>query len=56
MLSPIPVTPGAAVAAAVVAEDGVVDADVVAVEVGEVVDHMTVAAAVVVVVVWRGGL
>ena len=43
-----------AVAAAVVAEDGVVDADVVAVEEGEVVDHMTVAA--VVVVVTRHGI
>ena len=41
-------------AVAVVAEDGVVDADVVAVEVGEVVDHMTVAAAVVVVVTRHG--
>ena len=38
------------VAAAVVAEDGAVDADVVAVEEGEVVDHTTVAAVAVVVV------
>ena len=42
------------VAAAVVAEDGVVDADVVAVEEGEVVDHTTVAAVAVVVVTRHG--